>query len=161
MSLAAGVAVATASAGATTAALTKILRRFGVVDVPVRRSLHDEPTARGGGLAILIAVGLGTIAGVMIGAGYHVPGAAWLVCTTILYGALGFTDDLTGLSARFRFAIQIAVGLLSGATGALLGGWGVVWALFAAAAFLIAVNITNFMDGANGLVATHAVATGA
>ncbi|MGC0144713.1 UDP-phosphate glycosyltransferase [Pseudactinotalea sp. Z1732] len=157
--LAGGAGAALAGAGLTWV-LIRVLHHFGVVDAPVARSLHHQPVARGGGLAVLVALGIGMLVGATLGSGYHAMGAAWLLASTVLYGALGFNDDLTSLSARFRFAIQVVLGFLVALVGTILTGWSPVWALFAAGALLVAVNVTNFMDGANGLVSTHTVVTG-
>lgn len=160
MTLIGGLTVAVAASALLTAALIPTLRRAGVVDVPVARSLHSVPVPRGGGLAILGALVAGMLAGAIAGADLHAFRGLWLLVAAVLYGSLGFTDDLGSLSVRFRLAIQFVVGLVIGGTGAALAAWHPIWVLIVALLLVTMVNITNFMDGANGLVSLSTVVAG-
>ena len=147
---------------------TGLVRRYALtrlIDQPNERSSHKIPTPRGGGLAILLVFLLilpiawltaqipGTLA---IGLGF---------CGGII-GAVGFWDDHASLSAKIRLIIHfVGAGALLTWIGAVptipigskelyLGGIG-----FAVGAFLIVwhINLTNFMDGIDGLAASQAV----
>jgi UDP-GlcNAc:undecaprenyl-phosphate GlcNAc-1-phosphate transferase len=88
-----------------TAMLIRLAPRLGLVDLPGSRKVHSEPTPRGGGLAIyvamLIAVWVGTMTGIE---------ATWKV---ILVGGLialiGLLDDLKPLPWYLRLGAQMLI----------------------------------------------------
>jgi UDP-N-acetylmuramyl pentapeptide phosphotransferase/UDP-N-acetylglucosamine-1-phosphate transferase len=143
-------------------------------DVPNERSSHSHATARGGGVAfaalitgawlvflcdffnaeVLLATSTGNGA---------LSTSQWRVLTggLVLLTALGVLDDLKGLSARFRFSVQLLVGILVAIAG-------VRWREIAFAGDSIALpvwisipltvlwivwntNMYNFMDGIDGI----------
>jgi UDP-N-acetylmuramyl pentapeptide phosphotransferase/UDP-N-acetylglucosamine-1-phosphate transferase len=135
-----------------------LLRRLHAIDIPGERSSHCVPTPRGGGAPI--AVGLLAATGLAGG------GASVAFMTAIaFFGLLGFADDLRTLPAPRRLAFQA----LGSAGVALL----LILPLHLAAPVLAAatvatavwitgfVNVYNFMDGVNGISATHALIAGA
>ena len=136
-----------------------LLRRRGVLDVPNARSSHARVTPRGGGIAVCVGAGLGLVV-------YAAPAAAWGVFAGAMVAAVvGFVDDLRGLSAVLRLAVQ---GLVSLALAVWLVGtadlgplaWGA--ATLAATVWMTAyVNAFNFMDGINGISGVSAAAAGA
>jgi UDP-GlcNAc:undecaprenyl-phosphate/decaprenyl-phosphate GlcNAc-1-phosphate transferase len=137
--------------------LIPLLRRRAV-DVPNARSSHSVPTPRGGGAPI--AAGLA-------GAALLVHDAAGVTFSIAVFAfaAIGFADDLSGLPAVRRLAMQ---GLASLAVaGLLVSRSGLPLAAAAAAAAVLAVwligfvNAFNFMDGVNGISAAHALIGGA
>jgi len=78
--------------------------------------------------------------------------AALVFCLSFV----GLIDDVKQLSAGFRLLIQIVVVVITlWWLGFSLSGW----SLFIGLAFLWWLNLFNFMDGANGLVALHAIIT--
>ncbi len=82
-----------------------LLRRRGVLDVPNARSSHARVTPRGGGIAVCVGAGLGLVV-------YAAPAAAWGVFAGAMVAAVvGFVDDLRGLSAVLRLAVQGLVSL--------------------------------------------------
>lgn len=136
------------------------LRRAQVMDVPGERSSHTRVTVRGAGVATALASSL-TAAWVGAARG---PGAAlWLLAVGVLFGVLGFVDDVKTLSARGRLVAQVGLaglGLASMAAIAepspplaLVVPVGLVWLV----AF---VNAFNFMDGINGISIAQVVAAG-
>lgn len=139
----------------------RLLRRLEVLDVPNERSSHLLPTTRGGGLApaggALIAVVAFRPALGSISLSLGLAGA--------LFAAIGFSDDLRGLSVARRLGLQAVAS--AGVAVLLLRGTavpGLVMALIAivGAVWLVAlVNVSNFMDGINGLAAGHAALAGA
>jgi Fuc2NAc and GlcNAc transferase len=128
--------------------------RYGWLDTPNARSSHQTAVPRGAGIVIVLL----TVAAAAIGT----PSSAFF--TGLLPGlgiaAIGWWDDLRGLSARIRFLAYggcslLAVLLLQGMPNADLSGW--VWLALAAIGLLWLINLYNFMDGINGLAALEAV----
>jgi len=157
-------------AGTTLAswALTRTFRNYaqarGMLDVPNERSSHVRPTPRGGGAAIVLV----TLAALCV-----------LSLTNVLnwrpvlgFGAAGgvvaiagFVDDRRHLKRRWRLlshcggasilwlsmspspSIAIHDSVLSGAAAFPLVILYVIWL----------INLTNFMDGVDGLAASEAV----
>jgi UDP-N-acetylmuramyl pentapeptide phosphotransferase/UDP-N-acetylglucosamine-1-phosphate transferase len=126
----------------------------GVLDRPNERSSHARPVPRGGGLApvavaVLAWLGLGLFGK-----------APWLITVVVLGAAallaLGWFDDRRGLAPAPRLALQaaaVAAGLAALPTDAM--PWIGVAAL--GFAWLWHVNLTNFMDGTDGLAAGNTV----
>jgi len=152
------VVICGAVVAAAEAVTIPLLRRSGVIDVPDHRSSHTVPTPRGGGISI--AAGLLVTAG-LIGSAL----AVLFAFTVTVFGLLGFFEDLRGLSARRRLAVQAAGGavisavLASGLPGSVIR----LLPLVAAGALWITgfVNAFNFMDGVNGISGAHALIAGA
>jgi UDP-GlcNAc:undecaprenyl-phosphate/decaprenyl-phosphate GlcNAc-1-phosphate transferase len=138
-----------------------LLRRRRVLDVPGERSSHSVPTPRGGGAPI--ALGLLVAASVAVASGDVVSGLAFGLAVS-LFGLLGLVDDLRGLPAVARLAVQ-AAGAAAVATLLVLRlPWpplAVAAAAIAAALWLVGfVNAFNFMDGVNGISGAHALIGG-
>lgn len=145
-----------------------VLRRahsLQLIDQPNERSSHLLPTPRGGGVAIAIVcttlLGLRELTSDSLDIG--------LLAITLggtLVAALGFLDDLYGLSAGLRFAVQTAVvtavvvalgGLPDEVTAVMpwvTTGPGVV---LCAVVVLWFLNLFNFMDGIDGIAAAQGV----
>lgn len=128
------------------------MMRRGVVDSPNHRSSHHTVTPRGGGLACLAAVVLGSVAAVLAGAEVEWVG----LLAAVVLALLGLADDHLRLPALPRLGGQLLVG---GATGWYLGG--PVWALIGAGVTVVLVNAVNFMDGINGITALTMAVWGA
>ncbi|MCX8117187.1 MAG: phospho-N-acetylmuramoyl-pentapeptide-transferase [Desulfobacterota bacterium] len=138
-------------------------------DVPSRHLSKNGTPTMGGGL-ILLAFLLPTLLWTDLTNRY-----VWLVLlTTLGFGVLGFVDDYKkiqdrngmGLKARYKFPIQVAMGLA--ASGILyeaigldsrlsfpffkrlmpdLGGWYVLFGMFVIVGTANAVNLTDGLDG--------------
>ncbi len=149
-----------------------LLRRLAVIDVPGGRSSHMVPTPRGGGLPI--AVGLLVAAALASRAGgtraMPVPGApgggeAWAFAASVgFFGAVGMLDDLRGLRASVRLALQAGGAVVVAAL--LIARLDLPVPLLAGGALVLAawlagfVNAFNFMDGVNGISGVHALIGG-
>ena len=137
-----------------------LLRRLSVLDVPGHRSSHAAPTPRGGGAPI--AAGLVAAAVLAPGSGL---GRLALGGGALFFGLLGLVDDLRGLPALTRLALQAAAAaVVAGLLAASVHQGAAVAALaaLAAAAWLTGfVNVFNFMDGVNGISGAHALIGGA
>ncbi len=137
-------------------------RRHHVLDHPNARSSHDQPTPRGGGLAIVVV----TIAGMAI---LRVPHFFAVAMPSLLIAAISFIDDLRGSSWLVRLSAHLAAAI---AAIGVFGFWShvqlphVTIALGLVGAFvtlLWIVGLTNgynFMDGIDGIAGLQAVIAG-
>ena len=141
-----------------------VIRR-GLLDLPNARSSHARPTARGGGIAIVIV----TMVAVAIDLALHrIPASlsvAWLVGGGLVAG-VGFLDDLKGLSVVVRAGMHFlaAILLLNAvdfpavvASLGLTAGWlGLCWVV-GGVVIVWSVNLFNFMDGIDALASAQCV----
>jgi UDP-GlcNAc:undecaprenyl-phosphate GlcNAc-1-phosphate transferase len=155
----AGAAVALLIALLTTPVAARFAWRIGAIDTPRERGLHQEPTPRLGGLAILISVAVSSLiflphdkqtTGILIGA-----------AVIALVGAI---DDLLELNAEFKLVGQISAAIIPVAEGVrvdamtvpFLGrielGDPLAYGLTVLGLVLL-MNIVNFIDGVDGLAA--------
>ena len=145
------------------------LVRKRIVDNPNERSSHDQPTARGGGIAIMatIVLGIGVFA-----CAFPSTLLLSLAAGAIAVSVVSLVDDLRSMSPSIRFGCHAAAALLP------LAAWGsfsvqlvivpeLKWILpqwlSLALLFLWIVGYTNafnFMDGINGIAASQAAITG-
>lgn len=157
------------------ASLTGLIRYYAlsrkVLDIPNQRSSHSVPTARGGGLAIVLAF----FAYLVFLFFTKALSSAWLTAfsSTLLVAIIGFCDDHAHVAARWRLlthalAASAALVLLHGLPlvlvpkpfdrligplvnfgwpGYLLGVVLLVWFL----------NLFNFMDGTDGIAASESL----
>jgi UDP-GlcNAc:undecaprenyl-phosphate GlcNAc-1-phosphate transferase len=147
--------------------------RLGAVDIPDDRKVHAVPTPRLGGLAIFVAVLVGTGVASVLGPFRQSfqPLFAWPPSepVAITIGAaivflLGLVDDMKGLAPTTKFAGQIlAAGFV------FLGGVRLEWfrlppfgtlslgssdsAILTIAWIVVIVNALNLIDGLDGLAA--------
>jgi Fuc2NAc and GlcNAc transferase len=133
--------------------------KLGIRDVPNPRSSHLRPTLRGGGIAIVLTFVLG------FGTGLHAiaPTLFWgILVPGLLVAAVGYVDDIRHLSARIRLAAHLCASAVAsacivvatrGAPSSMDGLWIGVFAL--GIAWLI--NLTNFMDGIDGILGVQAI----
>jgi UDP-GlcNAc:undecaprenyl-phosphate/decaprenyl-phosphate GlcNAc-1-phosphate transferase len=134
-----------------------LMRRAAVLDVPNSRSSHTVPTPRGGGAPIVI----GLVAAALL---LHNGAGLVLAVALTVFGAIGLADDLLGLPATRRLAMQGAGSLA--AAFLLVHRPGVTAVALVTGTLLIAlwlagfVNAFNFMDGVNGISAAHAAIAG-
>lgn len=147
-------------AGVLVFAMMAYARRRGLLDQPGQRRLHRRPTPRGGGAGAVLALALGLLLLRLL------PGAAlpwrwtllWLpaLLLTALVGAL---DDHRGLGIGPRLGAHLAAGALLALSlwAQLAAAFAPPLALLLAAALVLAtawsINLHNFMDGSDGLLA--------
>jgi UDP-GlcNAc:undecaprenyl-phosphate GlcNAc-1-phosphate transferase len=153
----------------------RLARRIGAIDVPIERSLHEQPTPKLGGLAILVGV--------------LVAGAIWLptegnrgeTTLAILGGAaaiaaLGVVDDVFDLNAGLKLAGQVAAVIIPVSAGVTVDAFtfpfvgGVepgsvkladlpvlgkvdLGEVVTVVGIVAVVNVINFIDGVDGLAA--------
>lgn len=153
----------------TFVAVPEVARRWGVVDVPNKRSSHALPTPRGGGLAIAAVVLVVFPLAALDGSHEAVTVLTYLSAGAAVAG-LGWLDDRRSLSPYLRLAVQtIAAALIIVGIGFFgnidlpfvghlrLGWFGVPLTLI----WLVGLcNAYNFMDGIDGLAAGQSGLTG-
>src|SRR5438445_10177863 len=101
--------------------LTPVVRRlalrYGVVDLPNERRPHKHPTARGGGLAVVLGVHAACLMALIFPASTR-PGGFdlqwWLgfAPASLVLLVLGLVDDVRGLGAWKKLCGQVIAALL-------------------------------------------------
>jgi UDP-GlcNAc:undecaprenyl-phosphate GlcNAc-1-phosphate transferase len=169
-----------AVAGLLAAGLTPLVRLLavfaGVLDLPSARKVHARETPRTGGLAIAVAYLLTTgIAAVWKRFDPSLPFApgenARLMLGAVPMLLVGLADDLYGLRARWKLALEIAVASLMVALGLRIdlvslpfvgsvetGVLGVPLTVFWIVAVVNAINLIDGLDGLASGIALIAVA---
>ncbi|MGI8807524.1 MAG: glycosyl transferase [Acidimicrobiales bacterium] len=137
-----------------------VLRRSQVLDHPTERSSHRAPTPRGGG----VAPAAGALVALAVTPAVQ-SGHRWAIgLAAVAFGALGLVEDVVGIGALRRLALQFAAGVLAGAlllddlTGPAV--WKVVFAAGTVFWLVAFVNAYNFMDGIDGISVAQAVGAG-
>jgi UDP-GlcNAc:undecaprenyl-phosphate GlcNAc-1-phosphate transferase len=149
----------------------RFARRIGAIDIPNERSLHQVPTPKLGGLAILVGI---LVAGVLF--------LPWAPQTRAILGgalaiaAVGVLDDVFDLPPGVKLLGQIVAATIPVFTGVkvndftlpFLGGVDLTHALFhhlpllgkvtvghvlTVLGFVAVMNVINFIDGVDGLAA--------
>ena len=107
-----GFIFAGAAVWALVPATESLAVRIGAIDYPNERSLHEDPTPKLGGIAVLIAV--------LIGGTIFLP---WdhetrsILAGAIVITAVGVVDDLVDLPAGVKLVGQIAAAIIPVASG--------------------------------------------
>ena len=128
----------------------RIARMYGILDHPNDRSLHGEPTIRGGGIIFpLTAILLYFITGGPDG--YYVLGL-------LVVAVVGFIDDIRTLNSSVRLLFQ-AVGFSLVMLGLNLTNMGILPILVIFVISVGSINTFNFMDGINGLTGGYGFVT--
>jgi len=162
--------VACASSAALTAWSIRYAHRRALIDHPGQRRSHRVPTPRGGGIGIVATVLAGLLVAAATGTAASTPVLA-VAAAIALVGAVGWIDDHGGLAARWRFAAHLLAALSLFAPAVLpqpsdfFGAIDVrdTWPLLAVAATFAcllvvwSINLHNFMDGIDGLLAMQAI----
>lgn len=119
-------------------------------DLPGERRLHAISTPRGGGLGLAVLL-----------SGWSM---AWPLQASLvipLFALLGAADDHGSLSARFRLVAQLAIaGIATSLALPIVDRSGLLLAALLVLLCVWLVNLTNFMDGVNGLCTVQAVIFG-
>nr|WP_225563113.1 glycosyltransferase family 4 protein [Rhodanobacter sp. DHG33] len=134
--------------------------RRGMLDRPGQRRSHTIPTPRGGGIGIVLA-SLVCLGGVWLGApsSWPLPVEVGLLVALLLVALVGWWDDHSSLPILPRFGTQLLAVLLFGAA---LGTSGMArwWLPLLLLAGAWSINLHNFMDGIDGLLAQQAMFVG-
>ena len=153
------------AAAVLTRAAIHYAQRRALLDAPGRRRSHAVPTPRGGGVAIIAAMVLGALALALAGPATDLLGspAAWIAI--VMVAAVGWLDDHREQAARLRLLVQLAAVMLVLWLDPLVaslwrgaqGDWSLSGLLACALLLMWFINLHNFMDGINGLLALQAV----
>jgi UDP-N-acetylmuramyl pentapeptide phosphotransferase/UDP-N-acetylglucosamine-1-phosphate transferase len=145
------------------------LRRRAILDLPNERSSHSVATPRGGGIGVMAALLVmgGGIAFSQISQNDELArGLFGILALATALGIVSWLDDLYTLPASPRFLTQIiavALGIsLLPDNAPVFQGLLPVWAdhLAAGIAWLWFINLTNFMDGTDGITAVETGSVG-
>jgi len=133
--------------------------RFHILDLPNERSLHDSPTPRTGGVALVT----GFTAGAVILMTLEPSGIANLLVllgTAIALGIVSFMDDAFQIPVRVRLAVHFSIAGVLVYLGYRIDAVsvpGFAWTLGTAASIIVSmvfivwmINLYNFMDGMDG-----------
>ena len=136
-------------------------RRRGMLDQPGQRRSHHLPTPRGGGVGMVVAM-LVCLPGVLssLPAAWPASVVASLFAALVLVALAGWWDDHRSLPVLPRLGAQLlAVGLFS--LGLLATGSSWWWRPVLLIGGAWSINLHNFMDGIDGLLAQQAIFVGA
>ena len=138
--------------------------RFGLLDTPVARSAHVAPKPLGGGAALAAPYFLCVI-WFVASAAISESALAYLGCLFIV--VLGFSDDRWQLSSKIRLPVQFivsvaavrAIGVDSVDFGFFSLSEPLTLSLLAVLSLVWLCNLTNFMDGIDGIAASQLLVT--
>lgn len=151
------------------AALTEVMVRLNIADIPNARSSHARPTPKGGGLALAFCFLIGITALFFLSSAVKLPQKAFLVYLglALLLVVAAFVDDLKPMRPSAKLTVQVfCAGIFTTAIARFetvnFPGLGTVelglFGSFATLLWIVAVmNLVNFMDGINGLVSGTAI----
>ena len=133
-------------------------RNRWLVDHPKKRSLHDRPVSRAGGIAILAGLAAGLALAALTAT--VVQGHAWVLVGALVVAGVSLLDDVTGVSPAIRivFHFVAAACMVQGGLSAeriLFPGGALELGSVAGPVFTLLfvawfVNLYNFMDGMDG-----------
>ncbi len=119
-------------------------------DIPNTRSAHKQPTPKGGGAGIFLALAASTfLAALVLGPWPATPGLLLVAAFALV--ATGLLDDIRGLPVGSRLLAYAIVSIAA----VLFLMWPAPWAALCLAAIYLLwmANLYNFMDGIDGLAA--------
>lgn len=135
-------------------------RRRGMLDQPGQRRSHRIPTPRGGGIGMVVAL-LGCLPWVLSDgpSAWPVSVTAALLIALLLVAVAGWWDDHRALPILPRLGAQcLAVGVFSACLLVFTGNlW---WLPILLVGGVWSINLHNFMDGIDGLLAQQAIFVG-
>jgi len=159
------VIAATLLGFAASYALTGVVRTYAertrMVDSPNNRTLHEGDVPRGGGLSIVIVM---LVCLALLGYAYQNAVVLPVMAVTAMLGVLGWTDDKFGLGPLLKISVQIIVAVYAvvtiGSVGsATIAGYelefGGLSVLLSVLWIVWMTNAYNFMDGIDGIAASH------
>jgi UDP-N-acetylmuramyl pentapeptide phosphotransferase/UDP-N-acetylglucosamine-1-phosphate transferase len=151
-------------------AVIRAAPRLGLVDRPNERSLHRNPTPRAGGIGIVLVVLAGWPVAVVLSGCWPGLDVWWLVLLGFGIAAVSVADDRSPIPATLRLVVHVAF-----AAGAVttVGGFGLIHVpgagivalgLAGGAVTLVWIlgltNVTNFMDGIDGIAGLQCIIAG-
>ncbi len=139
-----------------------LARRYGVVDLPNARRPHKQPTARGGGLAIVIGVHVACLVAMCfpwpdVAGNLSVHWWRHFVAASLVLLVVGVIDDVRGMRPIIKLAGQACAALLMTYSGTQFGDFfGLhmpIWLdhIVVVLWLLAVINAFNLIDGLDGL----------
>lgn len=139
--------------------------RLHLIDQPNHRSLHEQPTPRSGGIAILAGL---AVASTMGAKAWQLPiEFGWVAAGVLGLATVSFLDDLRGVRPAYRLAVHFAAAALLPVAGyglrvLVLPGVELHLPLWLGVAVSLLftvwmVDLYNFMDGMDGFAGGMAV----
>ncbi|MGH8158145.1 MAG: MraY family glycosyltransferase [Rhodanobacter sp.] len=131
--------------------------RRGMLDQPGQRRSHQLPTPRGGGIGIVVAM-LVCLPGICWSFPVAWPSSviAGLLGALILVALAGWWDDHRSLPVLPRLAMQL-LAVLGFSAAMLTTGLSAWWLPLLLAGGVWSINLHNFMDGIDGLLAQQVI----
>ena len=131
--------------------VSKFAYKCSLIDIPGDRSSHEIPIPKGGGIGILVAFALASLA-------LKIPFGFWLSATIL--ALISLYGDRSELSPKFRVTVQLiaTISFLLTSRSFILAPYhslllSVLWLLFLTIFIVGTANFYNFMDGINGIAA--------
>jgi UDP-GlcNAc:undecaprenyl-phosphate GlcNAc-1-phosphate transferase len=142
-------------------ALRQVALKYRIVDTPGDRKIHDRPVPLLGGAAVLGGICVALCVNPYVAGGFLplLLGAAGML-------ALNLADDIRGLSAKLRLAVEIALAIAVAAFGVRISflPHGTVWTVLEGVITVVwlvgLANALNYLDGMDGLAAGSAAIYG-
>ena len=160
------VALGLGAAAALLPGLIRLGHRYGLLDMPGQHKRHNQPTPALGGLALFVSIwfAVGVLVLLYPSLWEEFRGAlGYIFAGALIVTLVGFSDDLTPLSAPTKLVAQIGTGLvlyIGGMTidpltlpfyGAVsLGNWSVLITVLWVVMLTNAINILDGLDGLAG-----------
>ncbi|RJR31561.1 MAG: undecaprenyl/decaprenyl-phosphate alpha-N-acetylglucosaminyl 1-phosphate transferase [Desulfobacteraceae bacterium] len=146
--------------------VARVAQKFGIVDMPSERKVHQQPVPRAGGLAVYLSFYLAFVPMLLLGTKvldflYSDVRLIYVVAGAGIIFVLGFIDDIWGVPANTKILVQVFSALVAFTGGVQIHalqipmlavvnlGWlslpvTVLWVL-------LVVNAVNLIDGLDGL----------
>jgi Fuc2NAc and GlcNAc transferase len=148
--------------------ITFFIRRYAVMNkltvTPNERSLHDIPTPKGGGIAIVLTWYTGLV--LLYFLGIIERNLFFALLSGILLAAVSFVDDLRGLRPIFRLIVQFLTAILAfiflhGLRPLVMPEININYNYLVYPVAIIGmvwfINLFNFMDGVDGFASLEAI----
>ena len=145
-----------------------VARKFGALDLPGERKIHERPMPRLGGFSIFVAFNVVLLASYQIDFFYFPTNFikdfkyGWFFVASEIVLGLGAVDDFRRISPKIKLLFQIIAGLIVALTcykieivaspfGTIRFG---IWAIPVTILWVVAItNAINLLDGLDGLAA--------
>jgi len=148
--------------------LTYLIMRYAVrnkiIVIPNERSLHDLPTPKGGGIAIVLTWYIGIT--ILFFCGIIERNLFFALLSGILLAIVSLIDDINGLKPLIRLIIQFLTAILAfiflgGLRPLIMPQININYDFLVYPAAIVGIvwfiNLFNFMDGVDGFASTEAI----
>jgi len=134
----------------------KLAEARQIRDQPERRRLHTASVPRAGGVSIAIVMIPASLA-IYVGYAYGNPYWLLILAAMSLFSILGFWDDLKPIDSGRKLSLHLLATLLVFLLCLYLLSLGAMASVLVAIAYLVMVNVWNFMDGSNGMIGVQSL----